>query len=305
MTVVPAPALPDWLAPALPYRRVMVPTSEGRVHAIDDGEGPAVLLMHGNPTWSFLWRKVIAALRTTPEGAKLRVIAPDLLGLGLSDKPRRASDHTIPRHVRAIDEALLALGVTDVLLAAQDWGGPIGVGAMKALAERGGRVRGMLLSNTAVLPVARPLRSTPFHRFARMPILSDLAFRAALFPIPVLSRVQGDPRSIGRVERRAYRWPLRHLRDRAAPLGLARMVPGTLDHPSVPHVDAIGAFAKSFAGPIGLVWGMRDPILGRALSRHRRELTPVFVEETRAGHFLQEEVPDALARALVRLDAMR
>lgn len=304
MTVLPSPPLPDWLAPALPFRRVLIETSVGRVHAIDDGEGPAVVLMHGNPTWSFLWRKVITALRAAPEGKAYRIVVPDLLGLGLSDKPRRTSDHTIPRHVTAIDEALAALGVSDALLAAQDWGGPIGVGAMRALVSRGGRLRGMLLSNTAVLPVARPLRSTPFHRFARMPIVSDLAFRAALFPVPILGRVQGDPRSIGRFETRAYRWPLRRFSDRAAPLGLARMVPGTLDHPSVPHVDAIGAFATAFSGPIGLVWGTRDPILGRALSRHRRELRPAFVEETPAGHFLQEEVPEALAAALIRLDAM-
>jgi haloalkane dehalogenase len=301
-----APPLPDWLARELPFRRVTVDTREGRIHAIDDGprDAPCIVLLHGNPTWCFLWRTVIQALRDESGGDRFRIIAPDLIGLGLSDKPRSVSAHTIPMHVSAIAEALDRLGARDVIFAGQDWGGPIGSGAMAKWQERGGRVRALLYANTAVLPVAHPVHSTPFHRFARAPIISDAAFRLGLFPVPILHRVQGDRSSIGRHERRAYVWPLRRFRDRAAPLGLARMVPGFDDHPSVPHIDAIGAWVKSFRGPIGLVWGVRDPILGRSLSRHVKALSPAFVEETQAGHFLQEEVPELLARSILRLDAL-
>jgi haloalkane dehalogenase len=137
-----------------------------------------------------------------------------------------------------------------------------------------------------------------------MPIVSDVVFGAFLFPVPVLDRTQGDPKSIGAFEKRAYRWPLRRLRDRAAPLGLARMVAGDERHPSVPIVDANGEWLKSHRAPIGLVWGTRDPILGRSLSRHEKALAPRFVEQTTAGHFLQEEVPDVLADAILRLEAI-
>ncbi len=298
------PALPTWLEPELPFRRVVVPTPEGRIHAIDDGDGPVVLLMHGNPTWSFLWRKVIRELRKQDAGRHLRIIAPDLLGLGLSTKLATPSDHSLGRHIRAIDETLRVLGAKDILLVGQDWGGPIGLGAARSLTARGGRVRAMLFANTAVLPVAHPVRSTSFHRFSRMPVISDLVFKGTLFPVPVLDRAQGDPGSIGAFEKRAYRWPLRAYADRAAPLGLARMVPGDESHPSITEIDANGAWLKAHSAPIGLVWGTRDPILGRTLSRHRKELSPRFVEETQAGHFLQEEVPDALARGILRLDAL-
>ncbi len=306
MPTLDAPPLPAWIARELPFRRVLVPTPEGRIHAIDDGprDAPTVFLVHGNPMWSYLWRKVIRELRSHPGGDRLRVIAPDLLGLGLSDKPARPGAHVLTRHIAAMDGLLEALAPRDVIFAGQDWGGPIGAGAMKVFESRGGRVRAMLLANTAVLPIAHPVRSTSFHKFARMPIVSDLAFRLAMFPVPIMDRVQGDRASLGWREKRAYAWPLRRLRDRAAPLGLARMVPSASDHPSVSVVDAIGQWVTAFRGPIGLVWGTRDPILGRSLARHQRALSPVFVEETKAGHFLQEEVPDLLARSLLRLDVL-
>lgn len=306
MPTLDAPPLPSWIASELPFRRVLVETAEGRIHAIDDGppDGKVVLLLHGNPMWSYLWRKVIRELRTLPGGRGMRVIAPDLLGLGLSDKPARASAHVLTRHVAAIAEVLEVLGAHDVIFAGQDWGGPIGTGALRAFEAKGGRVRAMLLANTAVLPVAHPVRSTSFHKFARTPIVSDLAFRLAMFPVPIMDRVQGDRSTLGWRQKRAYAWPLRRLRDRAAPLGLARMVPSASDHPSVPEIDAIGHWVEAFRGPIGLVWGTRDPILGRSLARHRRALSPAFVEETQAGHFLQEEVPELLARSIMRLDAL-
>ncbi len=304
--LVPAPALPDWLQRELPFARIGVRTSVGLVHTIDDGpkDAPAVLLVHGNPMWCFLWRAVIRALRAAPEGRALRIIAPDLLGLGLSDKPASAREHRVEMHVTAIAEVLEALAPASVIFAGQDWGGPIGAGAVSRWQARGGKVRAMLLANTSVLPISESMRSTPFHRFARTPVLSDLAFRAGLFPIPVMHRVQGDPSTLGRREKRAYVWPLRRFRDRAAPLGLARMVPTSRSHPSVAAIDAIGKWVLGFRGPIGLVWGTRDPILGRSLGRHQKALSPAFVEATQAGHFLQEEVPELLARSILRLHAL-
>ncbi len=290
----PPPPLPSWLAPTLPWRRRLARIDGTRIHFIDEGEGRPVLLMHGNPTWCFLWRKVIA--RLLPEG--VRVIAPDLLGLGLSDKPRRVHAHSLERHVGLIAALVDALELSDVTVVGQDWGGPIGCGAAM---RHGEKVHGLVLANTSVVRPKRPFRPKPFHRFSHAPIVSDIAFRFGGFPLPVLSRVQGDRTSIGGFERRAYRWPLRHVRDRAAPLALARMVPDREDHPSVPLLDAIGGWVESFEGPAGLVWGQRDPILGRGLKRHRAVLPQAHVVETDAGHFLQEEVPEELAREVLRV----
>ncbi|WP_211194672.1 alpha/beta fold hydrolase, partial [Pyxidicoccus fallax] len=119
-------ALPPFIARLLPFRSHFVPVRFGpgvsRVHFLDHGEGRPVLLLHGNPTWSFLWRKVMSAL----EGGGLRMVAPDLIGLGLSDKPRRLSEHTLGNHGQALLELVERLDLRDVVLVAQDWGGPMG-----------------------------------------------------------------------------------------------------------------------------------------------------------------------------------
>lgn len=97
---------------------------------------------------------------------------------------------------------------------------------------------------------------------------------------------------------RAYCWPLKSWQDRGTPLALARMVPHRPGHPNLPALRLGYEWAKAFSGPMALVWGMRDPILGRALRRHERDFPQAPVTRTQAGHFLQEEVPEALAAAV-------
>jgi cis-3-alkyl-4-acyloxetan-2-one decarboxylase len=290
-----APPLPGWLDRQLPFRRRAAEIDGRRVHFIDEGEGQPILLMHGNPTWSYLWRKVIARLRD-----RFRVVAPDLLGFGLSDKPRTVAEHTVDLHVRTMVRLVDALDLQHLVLVGQDWGGPVacGVGARAPH-----RVHGLVLANTSVRQPPRPFRPKAFHRLSHAPLISQVIFRGLGFPLPILDRVQGDRRSIGWREKAAYAWPLRRLRDRTAPLALARMVPTGERHPSTPPLDQIGAWVESWHGPAALVWGTRDPVLGRALRRHHEVLPQALVTETTAGHFLQEEVPDELAHAIAHVAA--
>ncbi len=289
------PPLPEWLARQLPFRRAAYQLQEGpdagrHLHFVDQGDPAArpVLLLHGNPTWSFLWRQVIAQL------PGCRCVAPDLLGLGLSSRLPRLSDHTLERHGSAIAKLISALDLRGAVLVLQDWGGPIGAFAGALLPER---FAGLVLCNTTVA-LPEKIRGTAFHRFARRPVLSDFAFRVLGFPQNVLHRAQGDRSSIRGEVARAYRWPLRRWSDRVAPLALARMVPDGPDHPTVPALRRAEAWATSFQGPVALVWGLRDPILGRALARHERAFPGAPVTRTEAGHFLQEEVPAEIARAI-------
>ncbi|MDB4971045.1 MAG: alpha/beta hydrolase fold protein, partial [Myxococcales bacterium] len=137
-----------------------------------------------------------------------------------------------------------------------------------------------------------------FHRFARLPIVSNAVFRLGGFPQNAMRFVQGDRKSITGEVARAYRWPLRHLADRVAPLALARMVPNTPEHPSVAALARCLAFVDAFQGPAAIVWGDKDPVLGSVLGFVERRLPRASVTRTHAGHFLQEEVPDALAAAV-------
>lgn len=289
------PPLPAFLTPELPFRRRAYRLEHGKdagkiVHFIDQGPERArpVLMLHGNPTWSFLWRKIIMRL---PE---LRCIAPDLLGFGFSDRLARIEDHNVDRHAEAIAELVTALDLRGLVLVAQDWGGPIGARVGSLLPDR---VAGVVLGNTAVLVPARP-RGTWFHRFARTPIVSDVVFRGFGFPQNNLAGVQGDRSSIRGVVARAYAYPLRGFSDRVGPLALARMVPDGLEHPSLPALREGEAWIKGFKGPMALVWGERDPILGKALSRHQAAFPSATVTITQAGHFLQEEVPEEITHAI-------
>jgi haloalkane dehalogenase len=124
-------------------------------------------------------------------------------------------------------------------------------------------------------------------------------FRGLNFPVNFMHSVQGDPESIDETAIRAYHYALSSWGYRAAPLALARMVPNKPNHPSVPQLEAGGKWAASFEGPVRLVWGMEDPILGRALYSMKKIFPHAPATETNAGHFLQEEVPDILADAII------
>jgi len=290
----PAPPLPEWIERQLRpgTRRSLVDAGGYRIHVSEVGQGPAVLLLHGNPTWSFLYRRVAAALA----GARLRLVMPDLVGLGLSDRPRTAAEHTLDAHARWVGALVDGLGLRDFVFVGHDWGGPMG---LRALADRPAAARGLVILNTVVSPPRPGFRPTRFHRFSHVPLVSDVAFRLLKFPQRALHRVQGDPASIRGDVARAYRYPLRRIRDNAAPLALARMVPdGRADHPSLEPLERVQAFVTSFAGPVAIVWGDRDPILGRLRKRIEALLPKAVVTRTDAGHFLPEEVPEQIAAAI-------
>lgn len=298
MDRLPAPKLPGFIQRQLPagLERYRVDVGGARMHVMERGHGRPVVMLHGNPTWGFLWRKVARELDPT----RFRVILPDLVGLGFSDHPADPAVHTLDNHARWFGALLdaLALDADDLIFVGQDWGGPIGFCALHA---RPSLARGLVVLNTAISPPRPGFKETAFHRFARTPIVSDVAFRLLGFPQVNLNLAQGDKRSITAAAAWAYRLPLLDPRDNAAPLALARMVPSSLDHPSVPALERSHAFVSGFSGPAEIVWGDRDPVLGRARGWVEKNLPLARVTRTQAGHFLQEEVPGAIAAAITRV----
>ena len=109
-----------------------------RMHHLDEGpaDGPVALLLHGQPTWSYLYRNVVPVL----VAAGIRVIAPDLIGFGRSDKPTDPTDYTLARHIAWVRDLVVGLDLVDVTLVAQDWGGPIGFSVLAAEPDRFARV---------------------------------------------------------------------------------------------------------------------------------------------------------------------
>ncbi|MFO0945487.1 MAG: alpha/beta fold hydrolase [Planctomycetota bacterium] len=289
---LPLPSLPDWLEAEYPFRRRLLEIHGHPMHLVDEGTGPVVFMLHGNPTWGYLWRKIMRRLQR--QG--FRLIVPDLIGFGLSEKPRDGADHTIDMHVKQLSGLVEALDLRDMTIVAQDWGGPLIAATAARFPER---VRAAVFGNTALLMPKRPIHTTWFHRLSHYPVIAPFLFYSTMFPVPILHRVQGDPASIGPKEKRAYRYPFKSWSDRAGPLALARMVPNSESHPSIKPLEVVDAWTRSFQGPVSLVWGRRDPILGRTLRRIREALPQARVHETDAGHFLQEEVPDLLTEEIL------
>lgn len=284
------PPLPDWIESQLPFERYMVEVEDRlRIHVMEQGEGRPVLLFHGNPTWGYLYRKVAAELVDEP----LRVIMPDLIGLGFSDRPGSATDHTLENHSRWMSSLLGKLQIADAVAVIQDWGGPIG---LHSVSQHPGLMTGLVVLNTTIGAPKPGFKPTAFHRFYST-ALGRLSSTWTGFPQNHIGLFQNDRSSISGAVRKSYAYPLNKLGSDAF-VALVRMVPDTMEHPSVGPLIEAGEFAMSFAGPTAIVWGDNDPVLGRLRRRVTRQLPDATVTATDAGHFLQEEVPVEIADAI-------
>lgn len=256
-----------------------------------DPAGLPILMQHGNPTWGFLYRKIVGRLL----GQGYRMIVPDLIGLGFSSKPMRYDLHTLANHGRWLGSLIDTLNLKKLLFVGQDWGGPIGI---RALLERPGLMQGLVILNTILTPPAENFRPTKFHRFARKPLRSDFAFRILGYPQRALDKAQGDPDSISGQVARAYRYPIRGLMRNAAPLALARMVPPDHLHPSVAELQKCQTYLAGYQGPVAIVWGEKDPVLGRQLKKMMEQFPDADVSRTGGGHFIQEEFDQLIANKI-------
>jgi haloalkane dehalogenase len=128
-----------------------------RLHYVDEGSGPPILLVHGQPTWSYLYRKMIQPL----VAAGYRCISPDLMGFGLSDKPTDESAYTLKRHVELVTGLVERLQIQGVTIVGQDWGGPIG---LRYAIDHQDNVRSLVILNTLVRTTPVPLPFTLVFR---------------------------------------------------------------------------------------------------------------------------------------------
>lgn len=275
----------------VPFGRYRVEVEPGlAMHVMEQGEGRPVVLFHGNPTWGFLYRKVAVELGDEP----YRLIMPDLIGLGFSDRPPHVDDHTLENHSRWMATLLGQLELTDVIAVVQDWGGPIG---LHALRRTPGLMSGLVVMNTLIEPPRPGFKPTMFHRIFSTRA-GDLLSRYAGLPQKALGFAQGDRKSISGDVARAYGFPLQRSRGNGAVAALVRMVADDMDHPTVALMAEVRDHVAEFSGRSALVWGTEDPVLGRLLRRHERLLPGARVTATDAGHFLQEEVPAEIADAI-------
>jgi haloalkane dehalogenase len=260
-----------------------------RVHYVDEGpkNGTPILMMHGEPTWSFLYRKMIPVFAA----AGFRALAPDLIGFGKSDKPSLQSDYSYSRHVAWMTEWMTKVNLRQVTLVCQDWGSLIG---LRMAAENEERFARIVVAN-GFLPTARQKVPGAFKLWR--------AF-AAYSPVFPIGRIvaTGCVTKPNREIVAGYDAPFPSREYKAGARVFPSLVPTEESDPAVPANrkawDVLGRWEKPFL----TLFGKNDPILGRAdapLQSHVPGAREQPHERFWGGHFVQEDRGDYLAERIV------
>ncbi len=311
-------------------RYTEVPSGEAgklRMHYLDEGPSDAevILCLHGQPTWSYLYRKMIPSF--TAQG--YRVIAPDFIGFGRSDKPSAREDYTYARHVSWLKGLLANLALTDITLVCQDWGGLIG---LRTAAEEPDRFARIVAANTGlpdaqgvegdqVQQVSKALRShydsLPVHQSALemgMAMASDSSGMGFLNWVKFCAESPNFRVSdvvnmscggtLSEEEIRAYDAPFPDDGYMAGARQFPSLVPIMPDDPAIPANRAAWQVFENWQKPFLTAFSDSDPVTAGAYKRFQESIPGAHNQKhvtlKGAGHFLQEQAPDALAGAVLQ-----
>lgn len=254
-----------------------------RLHYVSEGTGSPLLMVHGNPTWSFLWRNLARELRF-----EYNPVAIDHVGCGLSDKPKNLT-YTLPVHVAHLVQLIDHLDLENITLLAHDWGGPIGLNALLARREKFSRI---ILFNTGAFPPPYiPWRI----RACRMPVVGKIAVQGFnLFAGAAQTMALHESHSMTRAAKAGMISPYDSWDNRKAIFEFVKDIPTSSNHPTWKHLKDLESSLPSLADmPIKLIWGMRDWCFQPSCLDMLLESWPnaeVHRMED-AGHWVTEEKP--------------
>jgi haloalkane dehalogenase len=263
------------------------------MHYVDEGSGAPVLLLHGEPTWAFLYRKIIP-----PLAGVARPIAPDYFGFGRSDKPTRIEDYSYDFHYASIERLALDLDLREATIVVQDWGGPIG---LRFAIEHPDRVARLVILNTGIGAGRAPSEEwLRFRDFVRR-VGSDL-IPGQLVRMSCVTALDDDV-----VE--AYNAPFPTPESKAGVLAFPEQVPTETDHPNTAKMLEIRAALERWEKPTLVLFSDSDPIFSTVAAEHMASRIPGAGPAeivTGAGHFLQEEKGEEIGERIARfLDETR
>ncbi len=272
-----------------------------RMACLDEGprDGEVIVMLHGNPSWSYYWRRLVLALRD-----RYRVIVPDHIGMGRSEMPDDARDamprydYTLASRIEDLDVLLARLGVHGPLsLIVHDWGGMIGLGWAAAAPAR---VRRLVLTNTATfpLPASKPLPAA--LAFGRNSMLAAGLIRGANAFAGIAARV-GVAKAMPAEVRRAYLAPYDSWAHRIATLRFVQDIPLDARDRAFALVQAVGASLGQYADrPILLGWGLRDFVFDERILDVYRSAWPHAEQHVYAdaGHYVLEDAHATLVPAI-------
>ena len=258
-----------------------------RMHYLDEGASDeAFLMVHGNPTWSFYWRNLVAAWRD-----RFRVVVPDHLGCGLSDKPQRYP-YSLQQHTANLVELIESLDLRNITLFAHDWGGAIGLNAVRACPERFKR---FVLFNTGAFPPPRVPRRIAV---CRTPLLGTIALRGLnLFARAAQRMATGRRTGLDAEVLAGLIAPYDSWANRVAIKAFVEDIPLTRRHPTYTELEKLESFLREMPHkPTQLIWGMRDWCFDETCLERLQGIFPdaavCRVED--AGHWVVEDAPDQI-----------
>jgi haloalkane dehalogenase len=258
-----------------------------RMHYVDEGEGDPVLLLHGEPTWAYLYRKVIPEL--TPSA---RVLAPDYFGFGRSDKPVDRDWYSYDAHCASIARFVDELDLTDVTVVMQDWGGPIG---FRLAVERPERVSRLVVLNTGIYS-GRPPGET-WLRFRALVRRTGTDFQAGqLIRLTCTTDLNDDVVT-------AYDAPFPAPESKTGVVMFPELVPDSDDHPSAEPMLHVREQIRAWNKPALVFFSDSDPIFSPRVAERFAELIPgaqLQQPVSGAGHFLQEDAGQEVGQRIAR-----
>ena len=257
------------------------------MHYVDEGKGEAVVMLHGDPTWSYLYRAFIPALS---QGR--RCIVPDHMGMGKSGVPSEPYPYRLQHHITNLEALLLHLDVEDITLVVHDWGGPVGLGFA---VRHPRRMKRLVLLNTWAFA---PWPGGPFPRLLEI-IRSERGENFVLkrngYLEPALMGTTYHSEKLTPMVMEAYKAPYPTPETRTALLCWSRDIPVQESDPTYAEMKRIEEGLPQFRNlPTLIIWGMKDPVLPPSVLPLWRELYPQALthEIDDASHFLQEDAPE-------------
>jgi haloalkane dehalogenase len=256
-----------------------------RMCHVDEGDGPPVVFFHGEPTWSYLWRKVIPPVRD----AGFRCLAPDYAGFGRSDKPTDLGWYTYDRHTELMATLLDDLDLRDATVVVHDWGGPIG---LRLAAEHPDRIARMVVMETGLFTGEQPMSDAwwAFHDFVE---------RTEDVPIAMLVR-NAVARGMEDDIAAAYDAPFPTPESKAGARAFPLILPTSPEMPGGAEGKRAQETLQADGRPMLVLWADSDPVLpfkvGEAFSRLIGADPPTKIEN--ASHFLQEDAGEEIGRRI-------
>ncbi len=274
--------------PLLPFQSRFVSVAGYRMHYVDEGSGPVVLCLHGNPTWCFLYRNVIRELRDS-----FRVIAPDFLGCGLSDRTPGVQFKAVDR-INQLVEFVEALGLTKFSIVMHDWGGPLGTGMMLRKLDCIDRV--VYLNTTLTETESLP----PIIKLAAMPVLGKALTRHTATFVKLTTTMGAFKRLTPDVVE-GYLAPYSTRQRRDAIWDFVDDIPFDASHPTYSQMVEIAAGLPKIAQkPVKIIWGLQDPCFHRGMLSKVAAHFPKaeLLEISEASHLVLDDAPQLAIPAI-------